>query len=833
MRTRRAGSLSFAFAVLAYALTPTRATADESRGRGVSPAELLRRTDALLDGLGVATLPAGRASDGDDRTLAPFFQIARKDKGVEELPLEEATAEVNVAGAISHVRLRQVFRNRGAKPIEATYVFPASTRAAIHAMRMRIGRRTIEARIEKRAEAQAQYQTARDAGKRASLLEQQRPNVFTMRVANVMPRDRIEVELEYSELIIPEENVYEVVVPGVVGPGYPGGADPLRDRWMATAHLNEKEPEPWVFDVWVRLETGIAIKHLDSPSHRVHVTWRSEAVADVRLAEKGGGNRDFILRYQLAGEAIEAGALAWRSENGRGYFAVIVEPPATPPAAWIPPREYVFVVDVSGSMKGFPLETAKDLMRGLLTRLRPSDYVNVVVFSGASAHLAPRSLPATEQNIQVALQFVDSRGAGGGTELMQALETAYGVPRASPHVVRSIVLVTDGLVRVEARAFRFVRENLDSASLFAFGIGMGVNRGLIEGLARAGHGEPWVVTSAKEAPATADRFRRAIEEPVLTDIAIRYRGLEARDVVPMKLPDLLARRPLIVFGRFTGDATGVIEVSGVVGGRTWTRQLSVTTERDNDRLRALQWLWARKWIELLEDQHHLTHADEVEEAITDLGLAHRFVTPFTSFVAIDSEVANRRGQRTSVLQPLPLPDGVSNSAVVGGLAGGAVGGRLGGGAYGGTLGTGRGAGAYGSIAMEPRARAEDAARIIPGEARVNGGLSQVALEMIIRRHQNDLRYCYELALARSPKLAGKIVVHWVVDANGTVEKAAIAESSLNDADAEQCILARVRRWVFPAPIGPIVSTVSQSWVFDPADKGEQEQPSGKDRTPPK
>src|SRR6185369_11762576 len=198
------------------------------------------------------------------------------------------------------------------------YVFPASTRAAVHGVRMKIGARVIEARIDRKAAARESYETARREGKRASLLEQERPNVFTMNVANVMPGDRIAVEMDYSEMLVPEEATYEFVYPTVVGPRYPGGSDPARDRWIANPHLPAGAPEPYRFDIRVHLETGIAIKELSSPSHPVRVSYGAATRADVRLDGAGGGNRDFVLRYRLAGDKIEEGLLLWEGEGGGG-----------------------------------------------------------------------------------------------------------------------------------------------------------------------------------------------------------------------------------------------------------------------------------------------------------------------------------------------------------------------------------------------------------------------------------------------------------------------------------------------------------------------------------
>jgi Ca-activated chloride channel family protein len=630
-----------------------------------SPAEVLARADAGL-GSRIVQLVQRGGGEGPAHSLAPYFVVAGEGD-TERLPLEETRADVQVAGVIARVKVTQAFRNSGKRPIEAVYVFPASTRAAVHGMRLRIGERTVEARIARRDDARRDYAQARQDGKRAALLEEQRPNVFTMSVANVMPGDRIVAELDYSELVVPEDGVYELVYPAVVGPRYGGGADPARDGWLANPYFRAGEAAPYRFGFTAHLETPIGLKEVSSPSHALSVSYRSPSSADVTLAAPGGGDRDVVLRWRLAGDRIESGVLVARDEDGSGgWFLAMIEPPARVAASEMPPREYVFVLDVSGSMHGFPLDTAKALMRALLPRLRPQDTFNVVFFSGGSWVLSPGgSLPATSENVRRALDAFESERGSGGTEIMQALETAYRLPRAGARVSRSVVVVTDGYVPVEARAFKFVREHLDEAGCFAFGIGSSVNRALIEGLARAGQGEPFVVLSPEKAEGAAGKLQRLIETPVLAGIRWSADGLEARDVAPSKLPDLLAERPVVLLGRFKGAPRGRISITGETARGPYQATLEVRGEAARPENAPLRVLWARKWVEILEDEQALAPAKEIEDAVADLGLAHRILTPWTSFVAVDSEVVNRGGDLAAVKQPLPLPHGVSDLAVGG------------------------------------------------------------------------------------------------------------------------------------------------------------------------
>jgi len=767
--------------------------------------------------------PQSPTPDGD-RTFAPYFHVAGS-AAIEALPLKETTAQVDIVGAIARVRVRQVYENRASRPIEAVYVFPASTRAAVHGMRMKIGARTIEARIERRQRARADYDQARERGQRAALLEQERENVFTMTVANLMPRDRIEVELDYSELLVPEDAVYEFVVPADVGPRYPGGADPDRDRWIGSPYLHQGQTEPHRFDVSAHLETGIPLKDVASPSHGIDVTYTSPSSADVRLARTGGGNRDYVLRYRLSGDRIETGLLLW-SDRGNGYFALMMEPPQRPEASAMPPREFIFLLDVSGSMSGFPIETAKELLRELLAALRPADRFNLVLFSGSSAVMSPQgSLPATDANLAKALKLIERECGCGGTELMAGLRDAYRIPPGQDGVSRTVVVVTDGFVAVEPQAFRFIRERLDDANLFAFGIGSSVNRALIEGMARAGEGEPFVVLDADKAAAEADRFRAYIDRPVLTDIRVKMRGLDAADTLPDDVPDLLAARPLVLLGRFRGSPHGTIEVTGRSGGGGFRRVVEVRPEAARADNEPLRWLWARRWVATLDDEIHLGHTPELEDAITKLGLDHRLLTRFTSFVAIGSEVVHHGGATATVRQPVPLPDGVPDGAL-GDLMGdvslvygsGGMGlagtGRSGLGTIGRGGGGGGGAG-YGRAVSHLGGRRARAPDVVPGQAVVRGTLDKEIVRRVIRRHMNEVRYCYERELIASPELRGRVTIQFTIGATGQVIASLVQSSDLKNAQVEQCVAQAVRRWLFPRVPGGEPAVVTYPFALRP------------------
>ncbi|MDP4207172.1 MAG: VIT domain-containing protein [Bacteroidota bacterium] len=612
-------------------------------------------------------LMAQPAEKDDDKTLSPYFFVKSNSLETEQLPLKSTKVVANIAGIIADVKVTQEYKNEGRTPIEAIYVFPASTRAAVYGMTMTIGSRVVKAEISEREKARKDYEQAKRQGKSASLLEQQRPNVFQMNIANIMPGDVIKVELLYTEMLVPENGIYEFVYPTVVGPRYsnqPASTAPETDKWVANPYTSQGVKPMSSFDIKVNVNAGMTIGDVRSISHDININYlaNDKLTAVLKPGNEFEGNRDFIFQYRLRGDAIQSGILLYkgRTEN---FFLAMMQPPQRVTVDNIPPREYVFIVDVSGSMHGFPLETSKKLMSDLIGKLRPSDCFNVLLFSGAASTMSPNSIPASQDNIQKAITFINNQQGGGGTELLTALQKALALPRAE-NTARSFVILTDGYVNVEKASFELVRNNLGNANFFAFGIGSSVNRFLIEGLAHAGMGESFIVDKPDNAAEKAEQFRKYIESPVLTNISVTYPGFEAYDVEPLTVPDLFAQRPVIVFGKWRGIPKGKISLKGQCGNHSYTNEIAISAVNISTQNKALRYLWARKRIQKLDDYAGADHgANNYKVEVTSLGLKYNLLTAYTSFVAIDSEIRNTTGTSQFVKQPLPLPKGVSNLAV--------------------------------------------------------------------------------------------------------------------------------------------------------------------------
>ena len=757
--------------------------------------------------------PAGRPEKADDKTLSPYFFVKSDDPTTDQLPLKSTSVNVNISGVIADAKVIQVYKNEGKRPIEAIYVFPASMRAAVYGVKMTIGERIVVAKIRKRDDARREYEQARKEGKSASLLEQQRPNVFQMNVANIMPGDIIKVELSYTELVVPEDGVYEFVYPTVAGPRYmnqsgqPAETAAPQDKWVANPYTHQGEAPTYAFDISVKVAAGLPVRDIYCPSHKVNIAYDGPASASIRLdsSESKGGNRDYILKYRLEGEKIEAGLLLCKGE-GENFFLLMMQPPKRVTLAQIPGREYIFIVDVSGSMYGYPLEISKKLLRDLIGKLRPTDIFNVLLFSGGSSVMSGQSLPATSENISQALSMIDSQKGGGGTELLPALKKALSMPRTEGYS-RSVIIATDGYVTVETEAFNLIRKNLGDANMFTFGIGTSVNRYLLEGMARAGMGEPFVIASEAEAAAKAEKFRKIVQSPVLTAIKLDFGKFDVYDVEPLSVPDVMADRPVIVFGKWRGNPKGTITLTGTSGNGLYTGTINAGAVKPAEDNSALKYLWARNRITVLSDYNFLQSDNKRVEEVTQLGLNYNLLTAYTSFIAVDSEVRNRDGQSTTVNQPLPLPEGVSDYAV-------------------GSFKTASSAPGIRYKEMKPVTDASRGAGLARQESAYGAAAEtkehgMVSVEKVEVSDPSTAETIQKTAKGRISELQscnhaglhGRMIVKLVIGVDGKVKSAVVTSNGIKDKKLRKCIADAIKKWRFDALNSSADMTVKITLVF--------------------
>ena len=603
----------------------------------------------------LCTFSLGFSQDSD----SPYLLVSTKDAII---PLKSSKTEVQIAGTIAHVRVTQVYQNKGAQAIEAKYVFPLSTRAAVHRMQMTIGDRIVNAKIFERKEAQKVYETAVDAGKRAAKLDQDRPNVFQMNVGNMMPGDEIAIDIYYTELLVPVKGDYQFVAPSVVGPRFTGERS-QPDESLSVPYTAKGISDTFDFDMTVALNAGMIIQQVSSSSHNVNVNYPDAKTAEIFLSRsnENPSNRDFILNYSLRGNQIETGMLLYEGEQ-ENFFTFQMEPTKKVDVEDIPAREYLFIVDVSGSMNGYPLEVSRALMRNLLCGLRMTDTFNVQLFASSSTMFGEVPVETNEQNIEAAIRFLSEGQGGGGTQLLSALDQAYQLPRKDIGSARSILIITDGYVSVEKEAFELIRNNLDKANVFTFGIGSSVNRFLIEGMAKVSQSESFIATTTEEAYGVAKRFQEYIATPLLTQVKIESRGFDMYDLAQTSIPDVFAARPVVVHGKYRGKAEGKLIVTGYQGKKKFRQEYQVSHGHLSKANTALRYIWARKRIGELDDYKKLFN-DKVKDSVIALGITYNLLTNYTSFVAVDEAIVNPDGSINTVKQPLPMPQHVLNTAV--------------------------------------------------------------------------------------------------------------------------------------------------------------------------
>jgi len=579
-------------------------------------------------------------------------------------PLKHTDVKTEISGFIARVTVTQQFENPFSDKIEAVYTFPLPPAAAVDDMTIVIGNRIVKGKIMRREEAQATYDAAKVKGQIAALLNQQRPNIFTQAVANILPGQQINVTISYVETLKYDEGAYEWSFPMVVGqryvPGPESSSQPAKgteqtDTQGSTTAANERVPDaqqisPPVMEqgmraghdisIKVNIDAGVPLIALNSPTHEIESFQPGAGKAIVTLKDQATiPNKDFSLKYDVAGQQIEDALLFHRTDN-EGFFTFILQPPQRVTIEDVTPKELVFVLDTSGSMGGFPIEKAKETMMLALEGMYPHDTFNVILFSGDTKILFSDPQPATLENISKAKKLVASAKGDGGTEMMKAIRAALEPSDVSDHV-RIACFMTDGQVGDDMKIIAEVQKH-PNVRVFAMGFGNAPNRFLLDKITEYGRGEVEYVTENGDAKLAARRFHERVRNPLLTDVSIEWGGLPVSDVYPKKIPDLFSAKPVVLSGRYAGGGKGVVRLKGMMSGREFVREIQVELPERETQHDVLGTLWARSKVDDLLGQdmggaQTGTIRDDLKTEITKLGLAHRMMTQFTSFVAVDEQ----------------------------------------------------------------------------------------------------------------------------------------------------------------------------------------------------
>ncbi|MDO8804771.1 MAG: VIT domain-containing protein [Elusimicrobiota bacterium] len=607
------------------------------------------------------------------------------------LPLKHTEVKAEISGFVAEVTVTQVFSNPIDKPIEAVYVFPLPENAAVNEMTLTVADRIIKGQIKKREEAKQIYEQAKAQGKTAALLDQERPNIFTQSVANIPPGHEIRVTLKYIQNLDYDHGVYKFSFPMTVGPRYiPGQAagkngtgwspdtDAVRDASRITPPVTRPgQRSGRDISVEVKLKAGIAVKNIRSSSHEITLKTLGDTGAEVGLdPDDRIPNKDFLLTYEPAGKAVDAAVLAHK-DGKEGYLTLMVQPSADFPLSQVTPKELVFALDVSGSMGGFPLETAKETALRCLEGMNPGDTFQIFSFASGNKLHFDRPLKNTPENVALGRSVINGIRGGGGTEMLDALRQVLEFPK-DPERMRIVLFMTDGYVGDDTQILGFVKEHLNNSRIFPLGVGSSPNRYLLEEMAVLGKGTVQYVRQ-DEKPAKLEkmieRFYDRIAKPVLTDLTVDWKGLDVMDPSPAVMRDLFAGQPVFIHARYRNSGSGPVILRGNLRGQPWKMAVKVDLPARETANAAMGPLWARARITELTRAMYGKEDAGLKERIVQLALEHRLVTEYTSFVAVDESTASA-GQ-TPMVVPVEseLPEGTRYEGFFGASGGGLSGAR--------------------------------------------------------------------------------------------------------------------------------------------------------------
>lgn len=589
------------------------------------------------------------------------------------LPLKHTDVKATISAYIASVNVTQQFQNPYDQKIEAVYVFPLPHNAAVNEFIMTIGERRIRGIIRERKEAEEIYEAANQQGYTASLLTQERPNIFTQSVANIEPGKQVDIFIRYFHTLAYNDGWYEFVFPMVVGPRFnpPGSTNGIgsvaRDSSGASGqstevtYLRPGERSGHDIAVSVDLQAGVKVEEIACRSHALKQVRHDDSHYSLSLNPNDTiPNKDLVIRYKVAGETLKANWLSHQGEK-ENYFTLMLYPPKELQSLKRHPLELVFVLDCSGSMNGRPLEQAKAAIARALQQMQPGDTFQLINFSNDARKLGRNPVPATPQNIRKGLDYLASLNSEGGTMMEEGIKAALDFPH-DPERLRFVCFLTDGYIGNETDILKAIHDRLGASRIFSFGIGSSVNRYLMDSMAKAGRGTVAYLGNNESAADIMDLFFERISHPALTDIAINWHGLNVSEVFPKQLPDLFPGRPVIITGKYSGTANGTISLLGNVGGQRV--EMRIPLKNDSTAHPGLPAVWARNKIAALADEAILQPSDKLVDSIKQVALDHDLMSAFTAFVAVDASRKTAGESAGTVPVPVPTPEGVSfNKAV--------------------------------------------------------------------------------------------------------------------------------------------------------------------------
>jgi len=576
------------------------------------------------------------------------------------MPLSHTDVKASVNGYISTVDVTQQFNNPYTQKIEAVYVFPLPHNAAVNEFIMTIGKRRIRGIIRERKEAEQIYAEAKRQGYVATLLTEERPNIFTQSIANIEPGNEVDVNIKYFSTLDYADGWYEFVFPMVVGPRF---NPPAMTNAVDVTNLKPGERNGHDISLHVDVNAGVTVEQFECKTHLVTKIVSSPDRLVVQLnPEDAIPNKDFVLRYRVAGDGIKSSLLTHRDERG-GYFTLMLFPPEEMGNLPRQPLELVFVLDCSGSMSGRPIEQAKAAVERGLGFLRPGDSFQLINFSATTSQLGPAPIEATPENVQRGLNYLRSLNAEGGTMMIDGIKAALDFPH-NPERQRFICFLTDGYVGNETEILGEIHKRLGDSRIFSFGIGTSVNRYLLDHMAKAGRGAVAYLGPNDSAAEIMRNFFQRISHPALTDIKADWGTMQISELFPAQIPDLFPGRPVILTGRFDGKGASTIRIRGNRANSPFQLEIPANTQYVDVTNNSLPSVWARMKIAELANQSLYEPDPQLPYEIKQVALDYGLLSPFTAFLAVDATDVTQGAAATAVPVSVPVPDGMQQGTTM-------------------------------------------------------------------------------------------------------------------------------------------------------------------------
>jgi Ca-activated chloride channel homolog len=586
--------------------------------------------------------------------------------------------DMQISGMVARITVSQVFRNDGDEWVEGIYVFPLPEGAAVDRLRMRAGERVIEGEIREKAAAKKAYETAKKEGKRASLVGQQRSNLFTTNVANIAPAETVTIEISYLETVKFDDGTFSLRFPMTLTPRYIPGLPTGGRQGSGWAADTNRVPDaslvtpPMVarsnahrISLQADIDAGLPLEIIASRYHPINVADGKDRYTVTLSSKNEVTDHDFELVWRPKKSAVPKALLFAEDVDDRRHLLLMLMPPAITPAAdELPSRDLTFVIDTSGSMHGTSMEQAKQAVLMALGELRPADWFNVIQFNSVTESLFSQSVPATPENVRTAMPWVQGLNANGGTEMRPALLAALSA--GNEHSLRQVVFVTDGAVGNETELFELIEQRLGDTRLFTIGIGSAPNGWFMQKAAEVGRGTFVYISALHEVKEKMNRLLKRLREPMLTDIELQWPDGVQADMYPARVADLYSGEPVIVKARLQlpprpGDQ---LLIRGNAPSGTWSAEVPLASSQDNAGVAAL---WARERIAgFTDDERRGADAEEIRQAIVDIALAYGLVSKHTSLVAVDKTPVRPADANLNKEQvPNLLPYGQSQQAIFG------------------------------------------------------------------------------------------------------------------------------------------------------------------------